>query len=70
MGPTAPGSGIYYRIHGSSILIEFTHARNRGSGAADPNHVHTVFRYPGNDFGQDLLRIHYETSPDHQDEGH
>ena len=42
MGPTTPGSGIYYRIHGPSILIEFTHARNQGSGEPDPNHVHTV----------------------------
>jgi hypothetical protein len=69
MGPTTPGSGIYYRIHGPSILIEFTHARNQGSGEPDPNHVHTVLRDPGNDFGQDWLRIHYETSPDHQNQG-
>ncbi len=69
MGPTTPGGGIYYRIHGPSILIEFTHARNQGSGAPDPNHVHTVFRDPGNDFGRDWLRIHYETSPDHQNQG-
>lgn len=70
MGSTRYGSGIYYRIHGSSILIEFTHAINRVSGKPDPNHVHTVVRYPGNDFGQDLLRIHYETSPDHQGKEH
>lgn len=68
MGPTTPGSGFYYRIHGPSILIEFTHAINRRSaeGAVDPNHVHTVFRYPGNDFGEDWLAKHYATSPDHQ----
>ncbi len=70
MGPTTPGSGIYYRVHSPSLLIEFVTARNRQSPAREPNpnHVHTMFRYPGNDFGDDLLRRHYETSPDHQHE--
>lgn len=69
MGPTTPGSAIYYRIHGPSILIEFIHARNRRSaaGAHDPNHVHTVLRFPGNDFGTDWLARHYATSPDHRE---
>ena len=68
MGPTTPGSGFYYRIHGPSILIEFTHAIDRRSAeeAPDPNHVHTVLRFPGNDFGEDWLAKHYATSPHHQ----
>jgi hypothetical protein len=30
-------------------------------------HVHTIVRTPnGNDYGLDLLRLHYEQSPHHQ----
>lgn len=69
MGPTTPNSGIYYRIHGPSLLIEFVTARNRQSRELEPNpnHVHTIFRYPGNDFGSDALERHYATSPHHQE---
>jgi hypothetical protein len=68
MGPTEAGEGIYYRVHSPALLIEFVTARNRQSKELEPNpnHVHTIFRYPGNDFGADLLKQHYETSPDHQ----
>lgn len=48
------GLGHYYRIHGPSILIEFDNTQNRG------NHVHSVVRDLENDFGEDLLRLHYE----------
>jgi hypothetical protein len=70
MGPTTPNSGIYYRVHSPALLIEFVTARDRQSPtrAPNPNHVHAMFRHPGNDFGDDLLRRHYETSPDHQHE--
>ncbi len=68
MGPVARDSAIYYRIHGPSILIEFNHGTNIRSREleADPNHIHTIMRIPGRDFGADLLRRHYEESPDHQ----
>lgn len=68
MGPVAAGSAIYYRIHGPAILIEFDHAVNLRSPKLepDPNHVHTIMRIPGGDFGDDLLRRHYNESPDHQ----
>ena len=30
-------------------------------------HVHTIVRTPnGNDYGMDLLRLHYETAPHHK----
>jgi hypothetical protein len=69
MGPTTAGSGIYYRIHGPSLLVEFVTARNRQSSTLEPNpnHVHTIFRYPGKDFGDDPLQRHYANSPHHQD---
>jgi hypothetical protein len=53
-GGDAPGEGHYYRIHGPVLLIEYD---NTQGGA---NHVHTVVRDPRGDFGEDLLRRHYE----------
>jgi hypothetical protein len=58
MGNTDPeikkGAGYYYRIQGPSILIELDNTQNDG------NHIHTVVRDLTNDFGEDLLRTHYE----------
>jgi hypothetical protein len=67
MGSTAPGSVMYYRIQGPSLLIEFDHASNiRSPGLEpDPNHIHTIVRVPGRDFGDDLLQRHYRESPAH-----
>ena len=53
-GSTERGEGHYYRIHGPTVLIEYD---NTQGGA---NHVHSVLRDPQNDFGDDLLRRHYE----------
>lgn len=55
-GDTTPGNsvGYYYRIHGPMLLIEYDNTQN------DANHVHTVVRDLTNDFGDDLLREHYE----------
>jgi len=68
IGRTEPGSVFYYRIHSPVVLIEFDHQQpaNLKHLAADPNapnpeHVHTVVRTPnGNDYGKDLLRLHYQ----------
>jgi hypothetical protein len=70
MGPLDADRGIYYRVHSPALLIEFVTARNRQSKAREPNpnHVHSIFAYPGNNYGDDLLRRHYEQSPDHQHE--
>lgn len=67
MGGTGSGDAFYYRIHGPSILIEFDHtldlARMREDvRVPDSNHIHTVMRQPGQDYGADLLRRHYEES--------
>lgn len=59
-GSTERGEGHYYRIHGPTVLIEYD---NTQGGA---NHVHSVLRDPQNDFGDDLLRRHYEEAEDHQ----
>jgi hypothetical protein len=66
VGSTTPGSVFYYRIHSPVVLIEFDHQRPVGMRhMLDPNsaslqHIHTVVRTPnGNDYGKDLLRLHY-----------
>lgn len=52
-GDTAPGRPHYYRIQGPSFLIEYDNVQNNA------NHIHTVWRDFGGDFGRDLLREHY-----------
>lgn len=51
-GPTAPGERHYYRIQGQALLVEYDNT------AADANHVHTVLRRPGVEFGGDVLAAH------------
>lgn len=53
-GPLEPGEPHYYRVQGPSFLIEYDNVQN---GA---NHVHSVWRDFDGDFGEDLLRNHYE----------
>jgi hypothetical protein len=48
----------YYRIHGPSVLIEYV--VQEGVGGAAANHVHSIVRDPGNDYGEDWLGKHYE----------
>ncbi len=59
-GSIEPGQPHYYRIHGPVTLIEYDNVQNNA------NHIHTVWRDLENDFGEDLLRRHYETAgPEH-----
>lgn len=53
-GGLEPGDRHYYRIHGPTLLIEYDNTQN------DANHIHVVLRDPTNDFGEDLLKQHYE----------
>jgi hypothetical protein len=53
-GSLEPGVGHYYRIQGPMLLIEYDNTQNSG------NHVHTVVRDLTNDFGEDILREHYQ----------
>ena len=46
----------YYRVQGDDLLVEYDNTQN------DANHVHTVVRTPGGDFGDDLLRAHLATA--------
>ena len=53
-GGLEPGQAHYYRLHGPTFLVEFDNTQNNA------NHIHTVWRDSANDFGEDLLREHYD----------
>ena len=53
-GPIEPGKGHYYRIQGTSFLMEYDCSQNNA------NHIHAVWRDLDRDFGGDPLRAHYE----------
>jgi hypothetical protein len=50
------GGPHYYRVQAPGFLIEYDNTQN---GA---NHIHSVWRELGDDFGEDLLKQHYESS--------
>jgi hypothetical protein len=47
-GPTSKGSAAYYRIHGPTIVIEYS---PQSMGGSATNHNHSMYREPGNDYG-------------------
>jgi hypothetical protein len=51
------GEGHYYRVQGPTFLLEYDCTQN------DANHIHAAWRDFENDFGEDLLRKHYEEVP-------
>jgi hypothetical protein len=50
------GKGVYYRILGPGLLIEYDNTQNNA------NHVHSVIRDLKHDFGGDLLLEHYRNN--------
>lgn len=54
------GEPHYYRVQGPTFLIEYDNTQNNA------NHIHTVWREFDGDWGEDLLREHYQSSPHHQ----
>ena len=53
-GSLQPGAGHYYRIQGPMLLIEYDNTQNNA------NHIHATVRDLTNDFGEDILREHYQ----------
>lgn len=53
-GSTTLGEPHYFRVHGPTVLIEFDNTQGDG------NHIHSVMRDLTDDFGEDLLRQHYD----------
>ena len=69
IGGSGAESAFYYRVQSPVILIEFDHHIGVFLTNTEPAkfHVHTIVRTPnGNDYGLDLLRLHYEQAPHHQ----
>ncbi|MFD6292911.1 DUF3500 domain-containing protein [Streptomyces sp. NPDC060205] len=69
-------SAFYVRVHSPVVWVEVdcqapgplagAYGASQGSGATQM-HVHSVIRTPnGNDYGKELLRQHYLTSPHHR----
>jgi len=48
-------SPIFF-INGPTFLIEFD---NAGGPRGSANHIHTIWREKGNEFGEDILKKHY-----------
>ncbi len=68
-GAMGEDSAFYYRIQSPVVMIEFDHHKGVVLNNPTPEkfHVHTIVRTPnGNDYGMDLLRLHYETAPHHK----
>lgn len=56
-GKEERGEPHYYRIQGPTFLMEYDNTQNNA------NHVHAVWRDFEHDFGEDILRKHYEQTP-------
>jgi len=52
-GGTSPGERHYYRVQGPTLLIEHDNTQNNG------HHIHSAWRNPAGDFGDDMLAEHY-----------
>lgn len=57
IGKTEQSDSHYFLVHGPTFIIEFDNHRN---------HVHTIWRNKGNDFGKDILKDHLKNSPHHK----
>ncbi|MCG8583828.1 MAG: DUF3500 domain-containing protein [Pirellulales bacterium] len=55
-GGIEPGEGHYYRIQTPEFLFEYDNTQNNA------NHIHAVWRDFAGDFGEDLLKKHYEAA--------
>jgi hypothetical protein len=58
------GEPHYYRIQGPDFLIEFDNTQNNA------NHVHSVWRDFTADFGNDILKEHYQSTHNKGDHNH
>ncbi|MEE2777673.1 MAG: DUF3500 domain-containing protein [Acidobacteriota bacterium] len=57
-GGLEKGDPHYYRLQADRFLIEYDNTQN------DANHIHSVWRHPGNDFAADILARHYQHAHD------
>jgi hypothetical protein len=70
IGETDGEHPFYYRIQSPVIMIEFDEHAGVFLSNEEPErfHIHTIVRTPnGNDYGMDLLRMHYaQAHPGHR----
>jgi Protein of unknown function (DUF3500) len=50
-GPTTNGKGAYFRIQGPGVFIEYA---PQGAADANTDHIHTIYRDPGNDYADKM----------------
>ena len=64
MGGMEDDGTFYYRVQSPVIIVEFDHQRGiafRQHTKPYKDHIHVIVRTPnGNDYGKDLLRLHYQ----------
>jgi Protein of unknown function (DUF3500) len=64
MGGDAEDGVFYYRVQNPVLIVEFDHQRGiafRERTKPYKDHIHVIVRTPnGNDYGKDLLRLHYQ----------
>ncbi|MGH7811238.1 MAG: DUF3500 domain-containing protein, partial [Candidatus Binatia bacterium] len=64
MGGGSDDGVFYYRVQSPVIIVEFDHQRGiafRERTKPYKDHIHVIVRTPnGNDYGKDLLRLHYQ----------
>jgi hypothetical protein len=58
IGGTKEKEAHYYVVNGPTFLIEFD---NNGGPRNSANHIHAIWREKGNEYGEDVLKKHYQT---------
>jgi len=58
-GGLDPGQAYYYRVQGTTFLIEACNVQNQA------NHIHTVWRDRDGDFGRDIIADHHRHHLEH-----
>lgn len=57
IGETEEKKPHYFVVNGPTFLVEFD---NNGGPRRAANHIHTIWREKGNEYGEDVLKKHYE----------
>jgi hypothetical protein len=62
IGPYEEAKPHYFLLNGPTFLIEFDNSGFGGSA----NHIHAIWREKGNEYGEDILKNHYEAEHHHK----
>lgn len=64
IGPYDESVPHYFVLNGPTFIIEFDNNGGPGNGS---NHVHAIWREKGNEYGEDLLKMHYQKNKHKKD---